>query len=91
MFSQEELMEMSLEDLLYPLEKKNYRMSIKDVLKLTVEVSSALAHIHPVVLHRDLKPANILLDKERHAKIADFGMSRIKVGHAPTGPAQNFC
>ena len=39
---------------------------------------NALRYTHECgIVHRDLKPANILIDKNCHIKIADFGFSKI--------------
>ncbi len=48
------------------------------MLQVAHDVAEGLAHLHPKVVHRDLKPQNILLDARGRAKIADFGVSRIK-------------
>jgi serine/threonine protein kinase len=31
----------------------------------------------PPVLHRDLKSANLLVDKDWHARLCDFNLSRV--------------
>ena len=43
------------------------------------DVAAGLAYMHPNVIHSDLKPQNILIDREGRAKIADFGISKVKV------------
>ena len=49
--------------------------------KIAKDIGSALFYLHldckPYILHRDIKPRNILLDENFHAKLADFGLSRI--------------
>eukprot|EP00775_Hariotina_reticulata_P006455 gene6455-6684_t len=51
-------------------------------LRLTItiglHIASALWHLHPSIVHRDLKPQNVLLDAAGTAKVADFGLSRMK-------------
>ena len=44
---------------------------------ISVQVVSALHYLHfqLKVIHRDVKPCNILIDREGHVKICDFGIS----------------
>ena len=49
--------------------------------RIALEIAQGLAFLHacqPPILHRDLKSHNVLLDKDCHAKLSDFGLSKIK-------------
>lgn len=44
------------------------------------ETAVALEYLHKnSIIHRDLKPDNLLINKEGHIKLTDFGLSRIVV------------
>ena len=62
----------------------NVSVDLRPVLQLRIceEISSGLAFIHNIKhnkgqVHGDLKPDNVLLSKDLHCKIGDFGSSRI--------------
>ncbi|KAG8920561.1 hypothetical protein FRC02_000833 [Tulasnella sp. 418] len=56
-----------------------------DKTQMVLESLNGLVHLHsrdPPVVHGDLKASNILVDDQGHARITDFGLSRImEEGH----------
>lgn len=50
-------------------------------VQIALDSARGLEYIHehtvPVYIHRDIKPANILIDKNFHGKVADFGLTRL--------------
>jgi serine/threonine protein kinase len=58
-------------------------LPIEQVLDIGVQVAEGLAYAHAHgVIHRDIKPANILLARDGVAKIADFGIARMRSAEA---------
>jgi serine/threonine protein kinase/Tol biopolymer transport system component len=57
-------------------------LSLKELLKIGIEVCEALDVAHRAgIVHRDLKPGNIMLTKSG-AKLMDFGLAKASVGNA---------
>jgi serine/threonine protein kinase len=54
------------------------RLKPEGALKIVPQICAALQYAHDQgVIHRDIKPENILLDKNGHVKIADFGLAKL--------------
>lgn len=54
------------------------------------EVVLAIEYIHSLnIIYRDMKPENILVDKDGHMKLADFGLA--KEGILDNKYAKSFC
>jgi tetratricopeptide (TPR) repeat protein len=53
-------------------------LAVEQVLRLFLEVVDAVSYLHGnLVVHRDLKPSNILVDREGHVKLLDFGIAKL--------------
>ncbi|KAK9733904.1 hypothetical protein RND81_04G100000 [Saponaria officinalis] len=50
-------------------------------MKIALDAAKGLEYLHdkanPPVIYRDLKSSNILLDKDFHAKLSDFGLAKL--------------
>ncbi|MBW4092955.1 MAG: protein kinase [Proteobacteria bacterium] len=58
---------------------KRERFTLPDIRRVMDGLLAGLQFSHDRgVVHRDIKPANVMLNGERQAKIADFGIARIE-------------
>lgn len=53
-------------------------LPVEQVLDVVAQVALGLAYAHEHgIVHRDVKPSNIMLVRDGHAKITDFGIARM--------------
>ncbi|HMJ25747.1 MAG TPA: kelch repeat-containing protein [Pyrinomonadaceae bacterium] len=53
-------------------------LDLKQVLDVTIQISSALAAAHKAgIVHRDIKPENIMLRPDGYVKVLDFGLAKL--------------
>jgi len=53
-------------------------LPVDQVLDIVAQVASGLAYAHEHdIVHRDVKPSNIMIIRDGHAKITDFGIARM--------------
>jgi len=54
-------------------------LPVRDVLDIVSQVASGLAYAHENgIVHRDVKPSNIMVIRDDHVKITDFGIARME-------------
>jgi eukaryotic-like serine/threonine-protein kinase len=61
------------------LSRYHGRMSIQEIVSIGVQLCDALSYLHeqtPQIIHRDLKPSNVMIDKNGHVRLIDFGIAR---------------
>jgi serine/threonine-protein kinase len=54
------------------------KFDVLQVIQMGIEICQALKHAHDRgIIHRDLKPANLLITKDGHVKLSDFGIAKL--------------
>jgi serine/threonine protein kinase/tetratricopeptide (TPR) repeat protein len=53
-------------------------MDVGEVLDVAIQVAGALEEAHAAgIVHRDIKPENIMIRRNKHVKVLDFGLAKL--------------
>jgi serine/threonine protein kinase len=53
-------------------------MDLSEVLNVAIQVAGALEEAHAAgIVHRDIKPENIMIRRNNHVKVLDFGLAKL--------------
>ncbi|HEY6095322.1 MAG TPA: serine/threonine-protein kinase [Gallionellaceae bacterium] len=56
----------------------NQRLPVDQIIDIVAQVAMGLAYAHEHdIVHRDVKPSNIMVVRDGHVKITDFGIARM--------------
>jgi serine/threonine protein kinase len=54
-------------------------LELLEVLDIAIQVTGALEEAHAVgIVHRDIKPENIMIRRNGHVKVLDFGLAKLR-------------
>jgi serine/threonine protein kinase/Flp pilus assembly protein TadD len=57
-------------------------MDLSEVLEVAIQVAGALEEAHAAgIVHRDIKPENIMIRRNGHVKVLDFGLAKLTERH----------
>ena len=76
------VMELCENKSLYDYLKSDAKISWDNAIRMFKEITIGLNAIHthvPQIIHRDLKSLNILVTKDTHYKLCDFGLARFNI------------